>query len=95
MIILLTAILTTLYKGVTYLSMKGEKGDKIIFLEILGTVESSLCQRSALIRYSLPVRLTHHKADSALSIRFLLLFQISPSNLDKTTLCYDQGVSVI
>lgn len=64
--------------------MKGEKkGDKIIFLEILGTVESSLCQLAALIRYFLPVCLTHHEADSALSIRILLLFKIGPSNLDK------------
>lgn len=55
----------------------------MIFLEILGTVESSLRQLAALVRYSGPVRLTHHKADSALSICVLLLFEVSPSNLDK------------
>lgn len=55
----------------------------MIFLEILGTVESSLRQLAALVRYSSPVRLTHHEADSALSICFLLLFEVSPSNLDK------------
>lgn len=55
----------------------------VIFLEILGTVESSLRQLAALVRYSGPVRLTHHEADSALSICVLLLFEVSPSNLDK------------
>ncbi len=75
---------TTLCKTVTYIPFnEGKNRDKIIFLEILGTVESSLCQLAALIRYFLPVRLTHHKADSALSICILLLFKIGPSNLDK------------
>lgn len=55
----------------------------MIFLEILGTVESSLCQLAALVRYSLPVRLTHHKTNSALSICILLLFKISPANLEE------------
>lgn len=55
----------------------------MIFLEILGTVESSLRQLAALVRYSGPVRLAHHEADSALSIGVLLLFEVSPSNLDK------------
>lgn len=55
----------------------------VIFLEILGTVESALCQLAAFVRYSGPVRLTHHKADSALSICVLLLFEVSPPNLDK------------
>lgn len=55
----------------------------MIFLEILGTVKSALCQLAAFVRYSRPVRLTHHEADSALSICVLLLFKVSPSNLDK------------
>lgn len=55
----------------------------VVFLEILGTVESALCQLAALVRYSGPVRLTHHEADSTLSICVLLLFEVSPSNLDK------------
>lgn len=55
----------------------------MIFLEILGTVESSLRQLAALVRYSLPVRLTHHKTNSALSICILLLFKISPANLEE------------
>lgn len=55
----------------------------MIFLEILGAVESSLCQLAALVRNSLPVCLTHHKADSTLSICVLLLLKISPSNLNK------------
>lgn len=55
----------------------------MIFLEILGTVESALGQLAALVRYSGPVRLTHHEADSTLSICVLLLFEVSPSNLDK------------
>lgn len=55
----------------------------VIFLEILGTVESSLRQLAALVRYSGPVRLTHHEADSALSICVLLLFEVGPSNLDR------------
>lgn len=63
-----------------------------IFLEILGTVESPLCQLATLIRNFLPVRLTNHKADSTLSISILLLFKISPSNLDRRTatpvVCY-------
>lgn len=52
-------------------------------LEILGTIKSTLCQLAALVRYSGPVCLTHHEADSALSICVLLLFEVSPSNLDK------------
>lgn len=55
----------------------------MFFLEILGTVESSLCQLAALVRYSFPVRLTHHKTNSALSICILLLFKISPANLEE------------
>lgn len=57
----------------------------MIFLEILGTVESALCQLAALVRYSGPVRLTHHEAYRALSICVLLLFEVSPSNLDKNS----------
>lgn len=71
--------------------MKDIKGVKIIFLKILGTVESSLGQLTTLICYSLPVRLTHHKADSALSICILLFFKISPSNLNKAN---NQGVAL-
>lgn len=86
----------TLDKRETHIPFdEGERGEgKIIFLEILGTVESFLRQLPALIRYSLPVRLTHHKADRALSIRFLLLFEISPTDLDKATTarCYDGEV---
>lgn len=55
----------------------------VIFLEILGAVESSLCQLPALVCYSGPVCLTHHKTDSALSIGVLLLFKVGPTNLDK------------
>lgn len=55
----------------------------MLFLEILGTVESSLRQLAALVRYSLPVRLTHHKTNSALSICILLLFKISPAHLEE------------
>lgn len=90
------ATLSTRYKRVTYIPLNngGKKRHEIIFLEILGTVESSLCHLSTLVRYSLPVRLTHHEADSALSICFLLLFQIGPSNLDKTTRvsCYSLSI---
>ncbi len=76
--------MTKLHKRGTYIPLKkGLKWDTIIFSEIFGAVESSLCQLAALIRYFLPVCLTHHKTDSALSVCILLLFKISPSHLNK------------
>lgn len=73
---------TTCRRGSARTCQRGEHV-YLIFLEILGTVESSLCQLAALVRYSGPVRLTHHEANSALSIRVLLLFEVGPSNLDR------------
>lgn len=70
-------------RGVYIPFNEGKREHKIIFLEILGAVESFLCQLAALICYSLPVGLTHDKADSALSICVLLLFKISPSDLNE------------
>lgn len=60
----------------------GDEGNDLLLLEILSAVQSSLSYLSALVGDFLPVCLTHHKADIALAFGVLLLFEVSPANLD-------------
>lgn len=61
----------------------GGEGSDLLLLEILSAVESSLSYLSALVGDFLPVCLTHHKADIALAFGVLLLFEVSPANLEE------------
>lgn len=60
----------------------GDEGNDLLLLEILSAVQSSLSYLSALVCDFLPVCLTHHKADITLAFCILLLFEVSPANLD-------------